>query len=267
MDTIQVVGAARPRGQIKVAVFDFDGTVSRIVDDWQEILVEMFQEFLQPYQHVEPILVEHLQDIVDLNTGKRTIAQAHSLVAEVKKRGGVPEPPEVYLAEYYRRLEGLTGPRMEALEAGADPDRFLLPGVRACLEMFRRRGVLLGLVSGSEVNTVRHCAGLLRVTEFFNAGIYGTEGVGESFNKAAIFEEILAKNGLAGENLVGFGDGHVETHDVHTLGGLAVGIAFNEKTNGGLNHQRAKRLTDAGADWIIDDFTHLPAIEAGLFGT
>lgn len=266
MDNIQVVGAARPRGQIKVAVFDFDGTVSRIVEDWQELMVALFQEVLRPYLHVEPVTEEQLLDIVDLNTGKRTVAQAHSLVAEVKKRGGTPDSPEAYLAEYYRRLDGLMGPRLAALRAGADPDRFLMPGVRACLEMFRRRGVLLGLVSGSEVNTVRESAGLLGVTEYFNAGIYGTDGIGESFSKAAVFEEILAKNGLAGENLVGFGDGHVETHDAHTLGGLAVGVAFNEKANGGLNSQRAKRLADAGADWIITDFTNLPAIEAGLFG-
>lgn len=265
MDSIQVVGAARPREQIKLALFDFDGTVSRIVEDWQELLVEMFQEVLRPYQHVEPITVEQLWDIVDLNTGKRTISQAHSLAAEVKKRGGKPEPPEAYLAEYYRRLDGLTRPRMEALQAGADPERFLMPGVRACLEMFRRRGVPIGLVSGSEQQTVCQSAELLGVAEFFDAGIYGTDGIGESFRKAAVFGEILAKTGITGENLVGFGDGHVETHDVHALGGLAVGVAFNEKANGGLNPQRAKRLTDAGADWIIADFTNLPAIEAGLF--
>ncbi len=265
MNTINVVGAARPRGAVKVAVFDFDGTISRIVEDWQELLVEMFQEYLQPYLHVEPVSLERLWDIVDLNTGRKTISQAFSLAEEIKKRGGTPEPAETYLEEYYRRLERVTGPRVAALRAGADPEKYLMPGVRACLEMLRNHGILLAVASGSEETTVRESADLLGVTEFFNAGIFGTHGVGETFRKAAIFENILTKSGLAGENLVGFGDGHIETRDVHALNGLAVGIAFNEKLNGGLNLQRATRLTDAGADWIMADFTDVAAIEAELF--
>lgn len=226
MSEMEIVRVTVPKMPLKVAIFDFDGTVSLIVEGWQKLLTEMFLEFLRPLPGGELITESYVRKIIDLNTGKRTISQAYSLADEISKLGGTPSPAICYHEEYYRRLDRLTAPRISALKEGKKRDELLVPGIRDCLEMLRSRGIMICLLSGSEQTTITESAKLLGIIEYFGGGIFGTnENPSESF-KADTIVKILETNGIKAGEMVGFGDGATETSDVHRLGGLAVGLAL-----------------------------------------
>jgi phosphoglycolate phosphatase-like HAD superfamily hydrolase len=77
---------------------------------------------------------------------------------------------------------------------------------------------------------------------------------------------MMAANRLAGENLLGFGDGYVEITNVRQAGGYAVGVASDEVRPGAVNAWKRQRLLEAGADVIVADFTDLDGLLEALFG-
>lgn len=265
MLTLEIVRPHKSTRPLKAAVFDYDGTISLIVEGWQNLLLEIFQKHLQECPDGDKISEGRLREIIDLNTGKQTIAQTYSLVEEMKKLGGKPLSPQKYLDEYLQQLDGLTTPRVQDLKSGKNRERYLVPGIREFLAMLRQHGLTMFVVSGSPESTVQEGIELFGLSQYFDGGVFGTLPNREDFSKAAIIDEFLKKRGLCGEELVGFGDGHVETSDVHRIGGLAVGIAFNETERKGIDAQRRLRLIAAGANWIISNYANLERIEAELF--
>jgi hypothetical protein len=69
-----------------------------------------------------------------------------------------------------------------------------------------------------------------------------------------IIDRIIEDSGVAGHQLLGFGDGFVEIEEVHGVGGVAVGVASNEESREGINDWKRNRLIRAGADIIIGDY-------------
>jgi hypothetical protein len=69
-----------------------------------------------------------------------------------------------------------------------------------------------------------------------------------------IIDRIIAEANVAGEQLIGFGDGFVEIEEVRNVGGVAIGVASNEETRQGVNDWKRNRLIRAGADIIIGDY-------------
>ena len=70
-----------------------------------------------------------------------------------------------------------------------------------------------------------------------------------------VIDRIINTNKLDGAHLIGFGDGYVEIENCKAVGGIAIGVATDEYRRGGLDGWKRKRLTEAGADVIIADFT------------
>src|SRR3954464_11734777 len=95
--------AARPH--ISHVIFDFDGTLSLIREGWPEVMLPMFVEMLPPAPGESEGARGHLliEDIMRLN-GKQTIYQMIQLAERIKERGGQPQEPLWYKAEYLRRL-------------------------------------------------------------------------------------------------------------------------------------------------------------------
>jgi DUF971 family protein len=81
-----------------------------------------------------------------------------------------------------------------------------------------------------------------------------------------IIERMIRQNQLAGEELLGFGDGYVEIENVRELGGYAIGVASDEAARQGIDAWKRERLIRAGADAIIPDFRERTTLEAALFG-
>ncbi|MCA9101374.1 MAG: hypothetical protein KDA63_09505, partial [Planctomycetales bacterium] len=59
---------------------------------------------------------------------------------------------------------------------------------------------------------------------------------------------------VAGDQIVGFGDGYVEIEEIRRVGGVAIGVASEEEARVGINDWKRQRLTRAGADIIIGDY-------------
>ena len=66
--------------------------------------------------------------------------------------------------------------------------------------------------------------------------------------------KLLAEKRLAGESLLGFGDGYVEIENVKEVGGVAVGVATDEPECRTLDSWKRDRLAGAGADVIIANY-------------
>lgn len=270
MFTLEIVRNPKPLQPPKAAILDFDGTISLIREGWQHVMIPLFVEVLAetPNGKMEtPAELEHaVREFVDLLTGKQTIYQCIRLTEEITKRNGIPQEPLVYKHEYHRRLLQRISRRLEALKNGADPTEYLVPGSYNLLQTLRQHGLAVYLASGTDEVFVKEEADLLRVTGYFNGGVYGAQDDHKMFSKAMVIQRIISENKLQGQELIGFGDGYVEIENVHNIGGFAVGVATNESERSGIDDWKRNRLIGAGADLIIPDYSGIKQIESQLFG-
>lgn len=269
MFSIEIVHCESPAVPPKAAMFDFDGTVSVIRAGWHPILIGLFLKYLRETPKGKLLSEIELEQIaknnIEINIGKQPIYQFYSLVRAIQKLEGVPSAAEDYLKEYYRSLFEIVRQRHEQLQSGIDPQELMVPGTLVLLEMLRRHGLKLYLVSGTEEEFVRKDVRLLCLTDYFDGGIYGSQKDPAAFSKAMIVTKILRENGFVGTELIGLGDGHTETYEIKKVGGFAVGVASNETLRQGIDLWKRDQLIRAGADWIIPDYTDIVQIESKLF--
>ncbi|MCX7015267.1 MAG: HAD family hydrolase [Candidatus Sumerlaeota bacterium] len=265
---IEIRNPALRRGRIRFALFDFDGTLSLIREGWQQVMVPMMVEILRDTPHAEDAgqIELAVREFVATLTGKQTIYQMIQLCEEIEKRGGLPREPLWYKKLYLQRLWERIRSRIDALERGAaDPDEMMVPGARALLEALRERGVRLFLASGTDLSDVKREAQLLRLSGYFEGGIYGALDDYKNFSKAMVVDRIVREHGLKGEEFVAFGDGYVEIENVKAVEGIAVGAATDEARRQGVDEWKRQRLIRAGADLIVPDFREWRALVAYLF--
>lgn len=239
------------------ALFDFDGTISLIREGWQPIMYEYFTDVLQDVSPEESRAETEafVKEFVDHLTGKQTIYQCIYLADEVIRRGGSKEDPFVYKEEYHRRLLEHIDHRVLALKEGdANPEEFLVPGSIELLQHLKEKGVVLYLASGTDHEYVLAEAEALGVSSYFDGGIYGALDDYENFSKEQVIRDLILPKIPSGDALLGFGDGYVEIENVKAAGGVAIGVASNEKERQGIDHWKRDRLIRAGADVIIGDF-------------
>ncbi|MCS7264040.1 MAG: HAD family hydrolase [Armatimonadetes bacterium] len=255
-------------GQIKCALFDFDGTLSLLRSGWQDVMVPMMVEILLELKtgETEEQLTNLVRDFVDRLTGKQTIYQMIRLCEEIRKRGGTPKDPLEYKREYHERLWKVIKDRVEGVKSGKIPkDQMLLPCSRQILEALKERGVTLYLASGTDTEYVLDEAEALDIAKYFDGGIYGAIDEWEKFDKDILIRRILTQHKLSGPELVAFGDGFVEIEETKKVGGIAIGVASDEFNLGNWNEWKLKRLTDAGADLLIPDYREWQTLLAFLF--
>jgi phosphoglycolate phosphatase-like HAD superfamily hydrolase len=261
-----VTGAAAARA--RVALFDFDGTLSLIRAGWFDVMVPMMVEVLASLGtgETEEEIERTVREFVYRLTGKQTIYQMIELARQVELRGGRPEDPLVYKHRYLDRLHARIRHRLEELETGsAPPEKYLVPGSRAVLEMLRRRGLKLYLASGTDEPYMKREAELLGLTEYFNGGIFGALDDYKKFSKKILIERIIGRAEASGDELLGFGDGYVEIENVKAAGGVAVGVATDEPECLRVDEWKRNRLISVGADYIIPNYLCLDELERCLF--
>ena len=259
---IEIIDAALPRGHIRHALFDFDGTLSLIREGWQDVMIPMMVEAIRqaPGAEDEPAICALVKEYVTRLTGKQTIYQMIRLAEEIEKRGGRPLEPLAYKRMYHERLLKRIEGRLRSLEAGRmAPDEMMVPGSRAMLEGLRARGVRCYLASGTDEPYVRHEAELLGLTRYFD-GIYGAHDDYQAHEKRIVIQRIIVENRLSGPEFVAFGDGYVEIEDARAAGGVAVGVASDEARREGIDEWKRSRLIEAGAQIIIPDFREHAAL-------
>jgi phosphoglycolate phosphatase-like HAD superfamily hydrolase len=254
--SIEIINTEIPRGTVKFAIFDFDGTISLIREGWQQIMIPMMVEILMETPDREPRseLEKVVRDFVSKTTGKQTIYQMIQLAEEVSRRGGTPLEPLDYKHMYHDLLMERITHRIEQLKSGKiNPDNLSVPGSLDCLREITSRGVKCFLASGTDQVYVLEEAELLGVTGYFE-GIYGALDDYQNFSKKMVIDRILRENNLMGTELIAFGDGYVEIENTKQAGGLAIGVATNEAERAGIDKWKRERLIESGADVIMPDF-------------
>ena len=246
------------RANIQHALFDFDGTISLVRDGWQSVMVPMMVDVLleetqtdETPEELERVVVE----FVDNLTGKQTIYQMMQLCEEIKKRGGVPKQPLEYKDLYNSLLLPTVDERIAKLERGEiEAANLCVPMSLEFLQSLQKRGVKRYLASGTDVEFVRHEAGLLGVASYFDGGIFGALREYQNFSKAMVIQRILDDFNLTGSELLVVGDGSVEIENAKTVGAIAVGVTSVENNRYQMNADKRGRLLQAGADILIPDF-------------
>ncbi|HJZ59354.1 MAG TPA: HAD family hydrolase [Gemmataceae bacterium] len=258
------------RGPFRAALFDFDGTLSLIREGWPRVMVGMMVDILRGLKLAEEPdeelwgLVERF--VMALN-GHPTVVQMARFAEEVRVRGGSPEKPRVYLQEYLDRLMNVVHQRWELLETGrVSPEAWVVPNAHAILRTLAASGVPLFLASGTDLAAVRHEGALLRVLPFFGEHVYAPADDSPGFSKGRVVDAIISTLGIRGDELLGFGDGVVETQELKRAGGVMVGVASAEPGKSGVNADKRDRLAAAGADLIIPDYADQDALVAWLWG-
>lgn len=255
--SIEIVNSEVRRGNVRSALFDFDGTISLIREGWQEVMIPMMVDVLRdaaPHRSDDDLRAWSV-DYVDRTTGVQTIYQMMGLRDEIGRLGGEPLDPAAYKRRYLDLLWDRIGNRVQALKRGQlRPEKMLLPGAIDLLENLRRRSVTCYLASGTDIDYVRDEAQSLGVHPYFNGGVYGAIDNYEDYSKARVISDILTTHGLRASSLVVFGDGFVEIENAKEVGGIAVGVASDEVHRAGVNEWKRDRLIRAGADLIVPDF-------------
>jgi len=253
---LELINKNIPRGQIRFAIFDFDGTISLIREGWQDIMIPMMVNILleTPNHENHDVIQQIVRKYVTDMTGKQTIYQMIRLAEEVEKRGGKSEEPLEYKAHYHELLMNRIRERLRGLrEKQIKPNEMAVPGSISALKKITQAGITCFLASGTDENYVLDEACLLEITPFFQ-GIYGARDDYKNFSKRMIIQKIIQDNNLQGPELVSFGDGFVEIEDTKSVGGIAIGLATDESGQTGIDLWKRDRLIASGADVIMPDF-------------
>lgn len=241
----------------RVALFDFDGSISLIRTGWMQVMIPMMVEILADLKtgESEDELRAVIEDFVWRLTGLETVYQMMELANQVKLRGGTPLEPLVYKHQYLERLSHVIKDRVEGLRSGkCPPDRYLVPGSREILEALKARGLTLYLASGTDEIYMKEEADLLDISRYFDGGVYGALDDLNKFSKRILIQRILKLPGVQGDQLIGFGDGYVEIEEVKQVGGVGIGLATDEPECRVPDQWKRQRLIGVGADYIIPNY-------------
>ncbi len=267
---IEICNPDFPRGPKPFALFDFDGTVSLIREGWQEVMIPMMVEILEDYARPGESSEERhaiVHDFVSFLTGKQTIYQMIRFAEEIASRGGTPLEPLAYKEMYLERLWERIKDRVAGLKQGTlQPEDLVVPGALEMLRALRARDVTIFFASGTDEPNVIEEATLLGAAQYATGGIYGATADLLDCSKAAVIARLIRENDLRGEQFMGVGDGFVEIEETKHVGGVAIGVATDEKNRGGLDEWKRDRLMGVGADLIIPDFEEHERLVGLLWG-
>lgn len=264
---IEIVNRGVSAARTRVALFDFDGTLSLIRSGWMDVMVPMMMELLAETKsgETEAELRAVVEEFVGRLTGKQTIYQMIELADNIRKRGGNPQDPLVYKKMYLDLLWTRIEHRIQELRNGhCSPEKYLVPGSRPLLEALAERGYKMYLASGTDDAYMQEEARLLDVHRYF-AGVHGALDDYKSFSKAILIQRIISSAEFAGDEFLGFGDGYVEIENVKQVGGVAVGVASNEPDCQTVDAWKRERLIGVGADVVVPNFLELDALFSALF--
>jgi phosphoglycolate phosphatase len=270
LSTVECLHPSVSASNARVALFDFDGTISLIRSGWVEVMVPMMVDILADLHTGDDkeALRSLVEDFVARLTGEQTIYQMMELARQVELRGGKPLEPLTYKRMYHDRLMANIEYRRQDLRRGAvSPEKYLVPGVRDFLDSLRERGLKLYCASGTdEVYTLEE-AELLDVRRYFQGGIYGAQDDYQSFSKEILIQRMISGLECKGDELLGFGDGFVEIKNVKDVGGIAVGLATDEPDCQVVDPWKRQRLVSVGADFIVPNYLCREELLARLFPT
>jgi phosphoglycolate phosphatase-like HAD superfamily hydrolase len=265
---IEIINQGASASRARVALFDFDGTLSTIRSGWVDIMIPMMVDILLDLKtgETETEIRAIVEEYVARLTGKQTVYQMIELAGQIRARGGTPQDPLTYKKMYLDALWHRIEDRVVELQKGnISPETYLVPGSRALLEGLRDRGFKLYLASGTDDVYMQEEARLLDVTRYFDGGVFGALDDYQNFSKAILIQRIINSAEFRGHEFLGFGDGYVEIQNVKAVGGVAVGVATAEPECLAVDEWKRERLIGVGADFIVPNFLDGSALFQTLF--
>jgi len=265
---IETLHAGAHARNARVALFDFDGTISVIRAGWMEVMIPMMVELLAATKsgESEAELRAVVEEFVGRLTGKQTMYQMIELAENIERRGGKPEDPLVYKNMYLDRLHSKIESRLADLRSGqANPENYMVPGTLALLDELKSRGLKMYLASGTDHKYMHEEARLLGVIPYFEGGVFGALDDYKSFSKQILIQRVIASSEFSGDQFLGFGDGYVEIENVREVGGTTVGVASDEPDCLKVDEWKRERLIGVGADFIVPNFTAHEKLITTLF--
>lgn len=265
---IEIINAIE-RGKIAHVLFDFDGTISRLREGWQRIMAPVCVEMICGNTEPTQAIRDEVDRMIDETTGIQTIFQMQRLEEMVRAHGRIPEnqvrTPADYKQVYNDRLMEPVNARIAQIKNGEKTvEDFLMRGVRRFLDLISQQDVTMYVFSGTDRDDVRNEASCLGVDHYFKE-IWGALPSVEEYSKEKIIREIIAEHQLQGPQVLAIGDGPVELRNVKDAGGIALGVASDEKRGFGWDDSKTQRLLKAGADLLIPDFSEAEALVNYLF--
>ena len=257
---------AAGRGPVRTVVLDFDGTISTLRCGWEKTMKPLMLEMISGGAW-DAKLEEEVDRYIDESTGIQTIFQMEWLAKRVHEGGKNPDAPTDpwwYKEEYNRRLmQTVEGRVQEALHSPECRDRYLMAGSVGFLRALREKGVRVCAASGTDHRDVVREMEALGVRELFDV-VAGAPEHEANCSKEKVIRDLIARDGLSGDQVCVIGDGKVEIRLGHEAGMRTIGLASDEERRRGVSRVKRSRLMAAQADAITGDFTDLPALMAFL---
>lgn len=252
--------------RLKVAIFDFDGTISTLRHGWEQVMAPLMVEMIcggrEPFQQV----IDEVRKYIDQSTGIQTIFQMMWLEEAVQRHGLNPVVHDAwwYKREYNRRLMTMVNDRLEMLRSSAaQAFDFVVSGSVEFVKALAERGLEVHVASGTDHPDVVNEARSLGLLETF-LNVSGAPVDRADCSKEAVLRQLIDERGLGGDELLVAGDGKVEIRLGHEVGAVTLGVASDEVRRCGVNPVKRRRLIDAGADAIVGDFTDQESILSWL---
>ncbi|WP_170240370.1 HAD family hydrolase [Thermosediminibacter litoriperuensis] len=248
--------------EIKIAMFDFDGTISTLRQGWESVMESFMVEMIcggnSPQEYVAREVRQYIQD----SAGIQTIFQMRWLCEAVKRHGLNPVVFDEweYKDEYNRRLMEQVETRVRRLMEGkADPEDFLIEGVQDFLKSLYEAGVEIYAASGTDHEDVLREAEALGVKKFFRK-MAGAPKRKADCSKEAVLRELINEKGFGQRQILIVGDGKVEISLGSEVGAVTLGVASDEVRREGINPVKRQRLIKAGCHALTGDFKNYKLI-------
>jgi phosphoglycolate phosphatase len=246
-----------PTQRPRLAVFDFDGTISLIRCGWQRIMSDTFFEVLRDLDNPES--PTELRAMIDSyifgSAGQPTNNQMAWVADLVAQRGGPRLPASEYRARYDSVMAVLIEQRLAGLRDGSqDPDSLLVPYVRQMLDLIQAADIPLALLSGTDREYLFQESKALGIDHYFGDRVYGPGAHDPQFSKGSAVREMMQQYGLGPGELISFGDGPVEAVATNEAGGVVIGVALDEEHGNQLDTRKRDVLVSLNASLITIDF-------------
>jgi phosphoglycolate phosphatase-like HAD superfamily hydrolase len=250
--------------RFKGAVFDFDGTISLLREQWPGVMTRVMVEMICGEAEPTSQIQQEVGQYVAASAGFSTITQMGQLVKLVKKYGQIP-PNQILTAESYKeiydqRLLSVVNDKLKRLENGRlARDQLVVPGAVEFLEFLVNHDIVLYIASTTDLQFLGREANALKVAHYFR-DIYGPDATLSEYSKEWLVGQVIEWHGLTPDQLLIVGDGQVEISVARKYGGFALGVASTEEPTGNVNKKKRKMLIKAGADVIVPDFSNVSEI-------
>ena len=245
------------KNNIRVVLFDFDGTISTLRQGWEKIMEPLMIEMITGNSSPDQELIEEIRDFIDESTGVQTIHQMFWLENKVKEYGKNPLIKDAwwYKEEYNQRLLKKVKTRTDKLISGElSPKDYRIKGSYEFMEDLYHKGIDIYIASGTDDVDVQREVQSIGVKQFVKH-VAGAPHLKVDCSKEAVIKSLLEDKGLKGNELLLIGDGKVEISLGVDAGAISLGAATDEIKRYGVNDVKRTKLIKAGAHAIVGDFT------------